>query len=577
MGTVSIDSKNRKKIIAIGFMVFAAAFLVYVNTLLNDFIWDDEYLILHNSQVQSFKHIGNVFKTYVGYGSENINNFYRPFQEVSNMLNFFLWGEHPFGFHLTSVVLHALVSVLVFLLIFYLAGDIMVAAIAAFFYAVHPVHSEAVAYIAGQADPLYSVFMLLSLILFIRSANKTTEGKKGGTLYIFSIIFFIFSLLSKEIVIVFPLVLLVYIFYFIKGKVNGEIYKKLRWRWVPYAAIVGIYAYLRLTVLNFSKIAPPLAFEKIPLALRILTFFRSVGIYLRLLVFPYDLHMERRIAIAKSAAEPLSILTLVMIILLIWLIVKTYKKQRLVSFAIIWFFICLLPVSNVVPINSFLAEHWIYMASIGPFLLLGLGSTIIYRKFCRGNIKRILFILLISGLLSTYSLITVMRNADWKDEITFFESTLRYHPTNTRLYLNMGNTYYEKGEIDKAIEQYEKAIAINPGYAIAYGNIGSAYMNKKDIGKAEEYLVKALKLKYNYPIAHYNLGIVYFQKRRYKEALGELSITIEQLPQFYQAWNVMGQVYLKLGDTDKAKNAFNRSLEIMPDQVNIRKILNHLR
>ncbi|MFQ5953246.1 MAG: hypothetical protein ACE5JK_07585, partial [Candidatus Omnitrophota bacterium] len=202
----------RGKVIGACLLVFIVAFMAYANTLPNDFIWDDEYLILNNSQIKSFVHLPNVFRTYVGYGSENINNFYRPIQEISNMIDYFLWGEYPVGFHLTNVVLHALVSMMVFVFLFYLTGSVMVSCIAALFYSVHPVHSEAIAYIAGRADSLYAFFMLLSLVFFIRYVNGFRKGENIPGRYAWSIIFFILSLLSKEIIITMPILIFLYMF-----------------------------------------------------------------------------------------------------------------------------------------------------------------------------------------------------------------------------------------------------------------------------------------------------------------------------------------------------------------------------
>ena len=120
---------------------------------------------------------------------------------------------------------------------------------------------------------------------------------------------------------------------------------------------------------------------------------------------------------------------------------------------------------------------------------------------------------------------------------------------------------------------YRKSIEINKDYAVAYGNIGSASLHEGDIKAAEENLTKALQLKYNYPIAHYNLGIVYFQNKKYEEAIKEIKVAVEQLPQLYQAWNMLGRVYLKTGKIILAKEAFQRSLEIMPNQPQIVKTL----
>jgi Flp pilus assembly protein TadD len=576
----NIYKKPYKKwqVIVMCILVFCVGFLVYANTLKGDFIWDDEYLILNNSQIKSFVHIKNVFKTYVGYGSENINNFYRPIQEISDMIDYFLWGEYPFGYHLTNVLLQAMVAVMVFIFLLYLSENLMIAGIAALFWAVHPVHTEAIAYIAGRADPLYGLFMLLSIVCFIIFAKRTRSGTKTNIIYGLSIMFFILSLLSKEIIIAMPLLIFLYMFFFLKSTEKDHLYRKLKWNWVPYAVIVVVYGWLRLTVLSFADIAPPSAFNKIPLIFRLLTFFRTIIIYVKLMIFPVGLHMERSIAITKSILHPAALIALGFIACVVWAAVKTYKHDRLVSFGIVWFFANLLPVSNLIPINSFLAEHWIYMASIGPFLLVGIGVYRLYSEKLSGRrMLQIGLLVLVALILAMYGRATIIRNLDWKDEISFFNSTLKYHPKNARLYLNLGNTYYEKGQIEDAIEQYRKAIDINKKYAVAYGNIGSAYLHKKQPDVAEEYLEKAISLKYNYPIAHYNLGIVYFQRRKYQEALNELKIATEQLPQLYQAWNMIGRVYIRIKKPQEAKKAFQRSLEIMPKQPSIQRALSKMK
>ena len=311
---------------------------------------------------------------------------------------------------------------------------------------------------------------------------------------------------------------------------------------------------------------------------RLITFIRVIFTYIRLMVFPIGLHMERTITISRSIADPSAIAAVLFIIAIGYAVYYTYKRSRLISFCIAWFFINLLPVSNIVPINSFLAEHWIYMASAGPFLLVGI---MVARAFKRLNdtgyfYAKFVLIIVVGIIIGNYARMTAVRNMDWKDEISFFKSTLKYHPKNARLYLNMGNTYYEQGDIEEAITQYKRAIDINRNYAVAYGNIGSARLHTGDIDEAEKYLAKALSIKDNYPIAHYNLGIVYFQKGEYKDCIREIEKATQQLPQLYQAWNMLGRAYLKIKDVPRAKNAFQRSMEIMPRQAGIQKILKKL-
>lgn len=571
--TYSISSKNRKKIVVMAVLIFLFTAFVYLSTLGNDFIWDDEYLILNNSQIKSFSHILNVFKTYVGYGSENVNTFYRPMQELSNMVDYFLWARDPKGFHLTSLLLHAACAVLVFIFVFYLCGNAPVSFLTGLFYGIHPIHTEAVAYIAGRADSLYSIFFLLSFICFIRYTNRLIKGAPTGILLYLSVGFFIPSLLSKEIGMILPLLLVLYVSVMLKGRIVPNTYKRIKNLWIPYAAVALVYIFMRFTVLNFFKIAPPTVLAAIPFLNRMLTFFKTVLVYFGLLLFPLGLHMERTIPVTRYLLEPDSLVALVVVFGVLAGGVTFYKKNRLISFFIFWFFINLLPMSNIYPINSFIAEHWLYMASVGYFFVISLLLYALYKKGKANILYRSLVILFITALLLVYSLLTIARNLDWKNEISFFENTLKHSPKNARLYLNLGNTYFEKRQFDKALEQYQKSIAVNANNPEAYGNIGALYMGKGNLKEAENHLKKAIGLNFVQPIAHYNLARAYEMSGRRNEAIEELEISVKQLPQFYQASNLLGELYLKNGNKAKALESFQRSLRVMPNQSRVKKLV----
>ena len=561
----------KRKVILICLVVFVVAILAYANTITGDFVWDDEYLILNNSNIKSFTHLPDVFKNYAGYGSGNVNNFYRPLQEVSNMIDYAIWGEKPAGFHMTNILLHGLVAALVFILLLYLAGDLLTAALAALLYAIHPIHTEAVAYIAGRADPLYAIFMLLSLILFIKVAKWGNFGKKDLFLYILSLIMYAFSVLCKEIAIIMPLIVGIYIVFFLKGTQVKERYDRIKFSWVPYAVISCIYAIIRTTVLDFSSVAPESLFRDVPLFLRLLTFLRSIGIYMRVLVLPVDLHMERTLTIAKSVVEAPSLIAIGALLLVAGAVWYAYKRSRIAAFAVVWFFVYMLPFSNIIPLNTFIAEHWIYMASIGPFLLVAMGIVWLFNNITSSKIK-ITLICTVGVILGMYATITVIRNSEWSDEVEFYENTLKYHPNNTRVYLNLGNAYYERGDIPGAIIEYQKALALDKNYAVAYGNIGTATLRLGNLEVAEKYLTKAIMLKPYYPIAYYNLGLVRFERKSYSQALRAFKTATEQMPQFHQAWEMVGRSYMELGEPLEARKAFDKSLEIFPDQGDLREI-----
>ena len=233
--------------------------------------------------------------------------------------------------------------------------------------------------------------------------------------------------------------------------------------------------------------------------------------------------------------------------------------------------------ANIFPINSFIAEHWLYMASIGWFFIVATLIYNAYEKSREAPLLKYMLLFLTAFLTFSYSLLTVERNRDWKDEITFFKSTIAHSPNNTRLYLNLGNTYHEKGMPHKAIEQYEKVISIRGDNAGAYGNMGAVYLSEGNLGKGEEYLKKAIATNYNHPVSHYNLAIIYYRWGRKKEAIKELETALKQMPQLYSAYNLLGKIYLEEKNPGKAHDAFQKSLSTMPAQPRIKELLKNSR
>ncbi len=577
--TASITRTNRKKIAACALLVLALTFSVYANNLRNGFVWDDDYLIVNNSQIKSFSHFGNVFGTYVGFGSGNVNNFYRPMQELSNMMDYSLWGERPAGYHFTSNLLHACVAVLVFILIFCLSDSIPVALLSGVFFGVHPIHTEAVTYIAGRADSLYSIFFLLSLIAFVRYADRAARRGAKIALLMMSYVFFSLSLLSKEISLVLPLVTALYVFIMLKGRMPSAMYRRIWYAWIPGPLLVGLYVFIRARILNFFKVGFPIDILKVPLPDRLLTFFKTVVVYIKLLIIPRDLHMERAIGAARSLFEPATFISFVFVACVLAGGVIIYKRNRLFSFFVFWYFINLLPVSGIFPINSFIAEHWLYMPSVGYFFILSALIYRVYEKYRSFMAARIAVGLFVAGSVAAYSFLTVQRNRDWKDDATFYANTIKYSPRNAKLYLNLGSVYSRRGEMDKALEQYEKVISLNDAgtLADAYGNIGVLYKDRGNWREAEEYLKRSIELNSNLPFAHGNLGFVYYKMGKIKEAIDEFETCIRQSPQQYQALNVLGEIYLKQGDKGKAVQAFTQSLQINPTQKDVQAALNSLR
>ena len=507
--TENIDRKTAKwahllSIIVILVLIFTA----YSNAVNNGFIWDDEFLIRDNTAINSFSNVVSIFKTYLAATSGNINNFYRPLQELSYMIDHFLWGSHPFGFHLTNVLLHALCAVFLYILSVKIFKNWLVAFITTLLFGIHPINTEAVTYVAGRADSLYLLFFLISFILFLRTVEALKGDKRIRYIsYALSIFFYALSILSKEIAVILPLFFILYMVTFL----NRPERARLRSLVVPYAIVFLVYFIMRRTILDFSRVAPSTIMANFNFYIRMLTTCKVICVYLFLLVMPFGLHMERRIKVAASFFTPEVFIAVVVILVIAVMIYLFRKNSRKLFFACLWFFIGLLPVSNIVPINSFIAEHWLYLPAIGAYMIIGLAiASFFYKPLpnLASNIIKAPIVFLLISLVLFFGILTFERNKDWKDGITFFKNTLKYLPNSSKLHLNFGNVYINKGQDEDAMREYKKALDLQPSYAEAYSNIASIYLSQENYKMASEYLEKALSLKPNFPVAQKMMNII---------------------------------------------------------------------
>src|SRR3989338_4613385 len=178
--------------------------ITFSGSLKNDFAWDDSYLITGNDYIKSWSYVPKVFSTQLYEGSGMHSNFYRPLQLLSFMADYSLWKLNPFGYHLTSLLLHIFNSILVYLLAAIVCSSLTPAFITSLLFGIAPCISGITYYIPARSDLLMACFMLLSILLFTKYREK-----KKIFLYAVSVIFFIFALLSKEMAVILPILLVI--------------------------------------------------------------------------------------------------------------------------------------------------------------------------------------------------------------------------------------------------------------------------------------------------------------------------------------------------------------------------------
>jgi hypothetical protein len=337
------------------------------------------------------------------------------------MIDYSLWGLNVKGYHFINILLHILAALCIYWLISNLCHIRLLAFITGLLYLAHPIHSEAVSYIAGRADPLSAVFILLSFIFYV----KQIRSHKAISLWIAMLFCYLCALLSKEHSLILPLLLLLYHYVF-REKI------KIKY----FLSILGItLLYILSRGIMLRSIASSTSVNS-TLLQRVPGFFVAIAEYFRLLLLPFNLHMEYGSRLFSFMDREAGLGILILFILLIYAF-RERGRSRLISFFIFWFFITLLPVSNLYPINAFMAEHWLYLPAIGFFLILANAITFLYNK----EKLRAIAVFLIVCLVSFYSYLTVRQNEYWRDSIAFCTRTLRYAPNSWRCHNELGIEY----------------------------------------------------------------------------------------------------------------------------------------
>ncbi|UCC94798.1 MAG: tetratricopeptide repeat protein [Candidatus Omnitrophota bacterium] len=526
-------------------LIIIVGFGVYCNSLGGPFIWDDHHLVKNNVYIKRWSNVPKIFAEDIAAGAAGKFHYYRPLQIITYAFDYSFWRLNVIGYHLTNILLHIGAALLIYWLISLLFGDRILAFLTSIFFVIHPIHTEAVAYISGRADCLVAVFILLCCVFYIKYLEKSNI-----VFYLCMICCYMLALLSRENSLILPVILALYHYTF-KKKIKLE----------SFMSVVGltfIFILLRLTALKF--LLPP-ASSSTTVIQRVPGFFVALTNYLKLLFVPFSLHMEYENTLFAFTA-PKAIVGIFLCLLLLIYAFKMRNKNRLIFFSISWFFVMLLPQSNLFyPLTAYMAEHWLYLASIGFFLILAKTITYLYKN---KNFK-IPTIVITIVLSMFYFYVTMRQNIYWAKPTTLFERTVKYAPHSYVAYTALGLTYHAEGKRQDAISAFKKAIEINPNYAEPYLNLGFLYIELGQTQEAIRSFKKAIENNPEYPEAYNNLGLVYHQIGKRKESVLLYKKAIDIFPYYARSYNNLGLIYEEEGNRNDAIASFRKAIEVDPD------------
>ncbi len=562
--------RNKRTLVFLFLIVCA----VYANGLSSGFVWDDNTLIVQKQAF--FNNPTNAIRILTSPDAPLgvITPYYRPLNTLTYMLDHYLWGLHPFWYHLENVLIHAIVVMLFYMLLVEVFGDGRFAFISALLFAVYPVNAEAVDFISARNALLCTAFSLACLLFVAKGGLKWT---------LLSLLAYLLALLSKEPAAVLPFFLLS--FALTSGGQWKDKYKTHKYAAAGFFAITAIYFMIRLLILGSFTPRGGIEFS-----LERLEFVSSVYFEnFRLMFFPFELNANYTpealpFGWMQAAGTVLSVLFLFYFSL-------ARKIPSPVRAGAQWIFWGLLPVSNIIKIPSApVAERYQYAIIFGFAVIPGyLFSRVQGKKAVAGAAAAAVLALALG-------LRTFERNFVWKDDISLFSSMIHENPRNAEAYCNLGtfygstgNTeeaigefeaarslgypkawmnlgiaYTKEGRIEDAITQFKTALAIDPGLTEAMAHLGVAYEQDGRLGEAEREYKTALAIDPGLTETQVNLGVVYAKEGRFDDAVRELKGALAFDPGLDLARMDIGVVYMEEDQLNEAAREFRMAIALNP-------------
>ncbi len=585
------------------FFVVLLVFLIYSNTLESPFVFDDQDNIQKNPHIRLTSLTWEETKKI---GLFEDRSYHRPVATISFALNYYFHRYNLPGYHLVNILIHVATGIFLYLLVKATLGMLSrhsrheshkwVPFFTMLVWLVHPIQTQSITYIVQRMNSMAAMFYVLSLLCYARARLSERKGKKR-LLFAGCLLSGILSLGSKEISATLPFFIFLYEWYF---------FQDLSWPWLrrhilPLAGLIIILCLVAWFYLGghpLEQIVLTFKNYDFTLSQRVLTEFRVVFFYLTLLIFPHPsrLNIDHYFSISHSLIDPITtLLSLGLIAGLIVFAIIMARKERLISFCILWFLGNLVIESSVIGLEL-LYEHRTYLPSMLVILLVVLSA----HRYVRSKWLKIGMLCVVVTMFSFW---TYDRNSIWGDElsfwrdcvgksyqkarpnynmgvaldkrgrleeaITYFSKAIEIAPNYANAHYNLGVALMGRGRVEEAKNHFSKTLQIKPNFAMAHNNLGAALMGQGKLEEATTHLSEALQIKQDFAKAHYNLGLVLLRQKKHEEAVSHFSEALRLDPEDVRAQYDMGNALVGLKEFERAIGHYNKALQIKPDNAKV--------
>lgn len=582
---------NRIRIILLAFLIAVA----FHNTLQNDLIGDDKALFGQNRFYKSFENFPKIFTRQLVMNASDFQlspegeSFsgcisYRPVSAATFFVDYALWKGNPVGQHFTNIFLHFIVTVLAFYFFLRLTGDPATAFLAAALFAVHPIQTEAVNTTGYRSDILMALFSLASILAYWRYSLGALR-EKGKWLWLCGGSYFL-ALFSKETALALPVLIVILERFFIappdRRKLMAIIKDKIN-IFAVLSVVTVFYLYVYFVLMPnpvYLQDAPrsQVGFAKFIVALKVFsTYFTAILLPSAVSILPplyappvYPLEWWH-------IAFPFSVLLASAV--LAW---QFRHRAKIVTFGILWFFMAYLPVSGIVPLLNPLAYRFLYLPSLGLFLIAAIGINILCDKILKAKASPNMPLLLKGAIIGLCVALTVSTNSFYKNDIVVCKEMIRRYPDCSRPYWILGLEYYRLGRFSEATQFLQKHLITptnNPFISddkekfLTYHLLGIA---SQDPDAAIGYLNKARAIYPGFVQLNLDLAKSYIAKKDYATALALAQNAVERDPKSMYARVFVVHIQSETGDYQAAHQVLEQAVKAFGETPELKAVKEHL-
>jgi len=533
--------------------------------------WDDG-MIYQNPSIRdlSWEVIKKIFTLEKG-------NTYQPIRMLSYATDYHFWKLNPVGYHSTNILFYILTCIMVFFTLRLLSAELRkeaspnshgrVATFGALLFVAHPVHVEAVTWLAARKEVLQGFFFFLGFYLYLK-ANKEV-GRRAFYFYLSLVVLSILlATLSKPSAVIFPGVIAVYEI----SKREKGVVTFFKRHWVFLILLLTLSAIFTFILLKVMLEAGGIKHYKggdfaSNVLVCVYVFLQDI----KLLLFTANYSAAYSFLVNMPVFCVTNVILFLVVFSLFAVSIVSLRWTKIIFFSFFFFFITLLPYLNIIPISTLKADRYVFIASFSYIFMLAVAFDCLYayqhKRFSRGFFK-FLSVTVFLFLLASYSFMTIRQNTLWQNSYTLWADAVEKNPESNTANAMIGVVYMELGMDLEAAKHLEKAVQLLPYDYQSRNNLGIVYGKLGEPENALKELMTAISLKPEDDTVKINLSAFYERQKEYEEAENVLKYLLSKNPKDAYLHFRLGMVYKEAGQCEVAISELLKSMELAPHITN---------